>query len=66
MQHVLDVHEQQLLMLLLVVQTELDERGGFGIALVDQLVHRGVDVRAVARDVGDRRSREQDRAAVAG
>ena len=58
-QHVLDVHEQQLLVLLLVMQPEHDERRGFGIAIVDELVHRVVDVRAVASYLGDRRAREQ-------
>ena len=62
-EHVLDVHQQQLLVLLLVVQAELDERGEVGprvgVAAVDQLVHRGVDVGAVARDLVDGRAREQ-------
>ena len=59
-EHVLDVHEQQLLVLLLVVEAELDERGRRrGVARVDELVHRVVDVRAVLRDLVDARPREQ-------
>ncbi len=59
MQDVLDVHEQQLLMLLFVMQAEYDELGRVGVAGVDQVVHRVVDVRAVLRDFADRRAREQ-------
>ena len=46
-------------MLLLVMQAQDDERGRVGVADVDQVVHRGVDERAVPRDLGDRRSGEQ-------
>ena len=62
-EHVLDVHEQQLLVLLLVVQAEHGQRGEVGprvgVAAIDQLLHRGIDVGAVARDLLDGRAREQ-------
>ena len=62
-EHVLDVHEQQLLVLLLVMTTHLDDA-------VDALEHvvasrrehrfdRGVDMTAVVADLVDARSRDQ-------
>jgi hypothetical protein len=54
-QHVLDVHEQQLLVLLLVVEAELDDRRQLlertAVEGGDQVTHAGVDVGAVAADV---------------
>ena len=58
-QHVLDVHEQQLLVLLLMVQAQDDERGRRRVALVDQRVHRAVDVGAVPGDLVDGGTRQQ-------
>ena len=58
-ENVLDVHQQQLLVLLLVVEAERDQPGFFGVTGVDQCVHRVVDMGAVPRDVGDGRSRQQ-------
>src|SRR6266550_257691 len=59
----LDVHQQQLLVLLLVVETEHGELREavprVGVATVDQLLHRAVDVSAVARDLLDGRAGEQ-------
>ena len=56
----LDVHERQLLVLLLVVEPDLDDRRRLRprllIALVGDGVHRRVDVAAVATHLGDRRS----------
>jgi len=43
-QHVLDVHQQKLLVLLFVVKPQPDELGRVGVALVDQRVHRVVDI----------------------
>ena len=61
-EHVLDVHQQQLLMLLLMVHAELDECGNVGpvrVGTVDELAHCGIDVRPVAADLLDVRSRDQ-------
>ena len=59
----LDVHEQQLLVLLLVVQAELDERqdrgGPVGRGRLDQPRHGRVDMRAVARHRVRGRPRQQ-------
>ena len=43
-------------MLLLVIESELDQGGGIRIALIDEIVHRIVDVGAVARYVVDTRA----------
>jgi hypothetical protein len=49
--------------LLLVVQAEHGQRREIGprisVATIDELLHRGIDVGAVARDLLDRRAREQ-------
>ena len=62
-QHVLEVGHQQLLVLLLVVQAEHDQRRDALEQLVvgglEQVEHVLVDVGAVAVDVGDRRARDQ-------
>ena len=68
-EHVLDVHEQELLVLLLVVQTEPDERRQrrprVGVAMIDQLLHRGIDVHAVPADFFDRRDGRASPVAIA-
>ena len=50
-----DVGDDQFLMLLLVIEADLDDRSEprqFGVARrLDQLVHRGVDMRAIGRDL---------------
>ena len=62
-EHVLDVGEDQLLMLLLVVQPEHDrrDRSGRDGAVTPgrhQAFHRGIDAAAVVLDLGERRARE--------
>ncbi len=58
-EHVLDVGHEQFLVLLLVVQSDLDQPGDFArhIAL-QQLRHVGVDVGAVGHHIGDGRTAE--------
>jgi hypothetical protein len=60
-EHVLDVHQQQLLVLLLVVQPQLDERGRrvrrVAAHAVEQPRHRVVHVRPVGEHLADRRAR---------
>ena len=58
-QHVLDVHDQQLLVLLLVVQTQFDEVEQVGWHRRDRREHRVVDVLAVVGDLGDAGTRQQ-------
>ncbi len=59
-QDVLDVHDQQLLVLLLVVQTELQQLAGPRRDVpVEQLADRDVDVLTVRTDLGDARSCDQ-------
>ena len=59
-QHVLDVHDEQLLVLLLVVQAELEQLGGpRRDRSIEQLAHRDVDVLAVPGDLGAARPRDQ-------
>ena len=62
-EHVLDVGEHQLLVLLLVVQPELDHRQRRMIRVVadalDQRLQRAVDVRAVREHLGDRGPRDE-------
>ncbi len=51
-EHVLDVHQEQLLVLLLVVEPELDERGCLGRdAVPEGIDHRAVDVLTVRGDL---------------
>ncbi len=53
-EHVLDVHEQQLLVLLLMVQTEGDQFGETRLVeLIEQRSHRPIDVGAVTGDLLD-------------
>ena len=60
---VLDVHQQQFLVLLLVVQPELDQFAGFRPGPVgkrlEQPGHRLVDMGAIGDDLGHRRARQQ-------
>ena len=57
---VLDVHEQQLLMLLLVMEPQGDQLGKPWLARISQQgLHGAVDVGAIARDLLDARAREQ-------
>src|SRR5690242_6297125 len=59
----LDVHEDQLLMLFLVIDAELDERRGigpgYGIERAHERRHRPIDMGAIALDLGDARTRDQ-------
>jgi hypothetical protein len=60
--HVLDVHQDQFLMLLLVMKPELEKRGRlaprFGGRLLDQPRHRGADVVTIGTDDVDRGTRQ--------
>src|SRR6185437_16158146 len=57
---VLDVHQQQLLMLLFVVQPEDHQVGGVGVdGTAEEVGHGGVDVGPVAGDVVDAGSGHQ-------
>ena len=57
---VLDVHEQQLLMLLLVVEPQGDQLRQPGLAgIAEQTLHGLVDVGAIARDLVDARTRQE-------
>ena len=59
-QDVLDVHQQELLMLLLVMQAERDELDEPRLCgIPEHRLHRGVHRGAVARDVVDARSGEE-------
>ena len=59
-QDVLDVHEEELLMLLLVMEAQDDQLGQTGlIRMLEQWRHGSVDMGAVARDVLDARPREE-------
>jgi hypothetical protein len=55
---VLHVHQDQLLMLLLVMESELDERRQRRIALLQKARHRRIDVTAIGGDLGAARARE--------
>src|SRR3954471_18327050 len=46
-------------MLLLVMESQFDQRRGRLVADVDEVVHRAIDMGAVAGDVVDTRPREQ-------
>ncbi len=56
-----DIGQQQLLMLLFMVQTELDQRGDLGAAAarVQQRQHRGVDMATIGGDLVQRRTRQK-------
>ncbi len=59
----LDVHEDQLLVLLLMVKAELDQRRRFspgdGVQGGDELRHRCVDMGAISPDLGDAGARDE-------
>src|SRR5476651_1509679 len=56
---VLGVHQDQLLMLLLMVQAKLDERGTIGRILIEELSHRLRDMEAIGGDLLDTGTRDQ-------
>lgn len=59
-QHVLDVHQQQLLVLLLVMQAELKKPHGVLVEPFRQKpAHRGINVRPVVGDLPNSRPRDQ-------
>ena len=57
----LDVHEQQLLVLLFVIEAEFDEFecGLVEVAALEEIHHRGVDMLAVAGHIADTRPRDE-------
>src|SRR3984893_13312334 len=61
--YVLDVHQDQFLMLLLMMKPKLDKGGGlapsFHGRLLDEPRHRGTDMVAIGADDVDRRTRQQ-------
>jgi len=67
---VLDVHQDQLLVLLLMVEAKLDQRRRLGpddrVGDGEELRHRGVDMSAIAADLGGTGDARPDRAAAVG
>jgi hypothetical protein len=58
---VLGIHQDQLLMLLLVMEAELDQRAQVAGAALEQRGHGGGDLAAIGHDLRDAGARDQPR-----
>jgi hypothetical protein len=58
-EHVLDIGDDQFLVLLLVMTTELDQVEHIVRGIIDQRAHIRIDLRAIAMHLGESRARHQ-------